>query len=222
MEEKDREFLTNLSRMEDGEMKITVPESLIEKMGGQTEISLEKISDKQAQILLANREAFKEMDAKEIAMNQLTEIQQVSRGIDVIAAYARVRAADYLSTKAKDLGGGMLNDLKLNVESFSTQLSQSKSKEITNTQPSEIRNYTGAQISGMNQVNGNVFLPNNNTGAQTTTSSVEGRVVHELQFKSQALTDSFSREMYRNPDMAREIISTAMPGERDYLYIEVK
>lgn len=224
MDEKDREFLTNLSRMEDGEMKITVPESLIEKMGGQTEISLEKLSDKQAQILLANREAFKEMDAKEIAMNQLTEIQQVSRGIDVIAAYARVRAADYIKTQASNLGGDMLNDLKLNIESFSTQLGmKAKSNEITNNTPSEVRNYTGAQISGMNQVNGNVFLPNNNTGTQpTTTSSVEGRVVHELQFKSQALTDSFSREMYRNPDMARDIISTAMPGERDYLYIEVK
>lgn len=219
MDDKDREFLTNLSRMEDGEMKIVVPKSLIDEMGGQTEISLEKITEKQAQVLLQNREAFKEMDTKEIAMNQLTEIQQMSRGIDVIAAYARVRAADFLEKQAKNLGGDAIRDLKLNIDSFSTQLSQSKSKEITNATPSETRNYTGAQISGMNQVGGNII--GQNTGTQTTTSSVQGRVVHEVQLKSDTLSDSFSREIYRNPDMAREIFTTAMPGPREYLYVEI-
>jgi hypothetical protein len=222
MKEEDREFLTNLARMEDGEMKIVVPKSLMDEMGGQTEISLERLSETQKQVLLSNREAFKEMDTKEIAMNQLTEIQQVSRGIDVIASYARVRAADYLQDKAKNIGGSMLDDLKLNVDKFSTQLSrETKSREITNTSPQEIRNYTSAQINNPNQMGGNILPNTNNNQSQPSNTNVEGRVVHVIQFNSQAVLDPIAREMQKNPEVANSIVSSLINSDDGYLSVKI-
>jgi hypothetical protein len=203
-------------------MKIVVPKSLMDEMGGQTEISLEKLTDQQKQVLLSNREAFKEMDTKEIAMNQLTEIQQVSRGIDVIASYARVRAADYLSDKAKSLGDPMLQELKLNVDKFSTQLSrEAKSKEISNNTVQEVRNYTSAQINNPNQVGGNVMPNTNNNQTQPNNSNVEGRIVHVFQYTAQAVMDPLSREMQKNPDVASSIVSSVMPPENGYLSVKI-
>jgi hypothetical protein len=93
MKEEDREFITNLSRMEGGEMKIMVPESIAQKLGVPTKIALDSLDEKTKQALLSNREAFKQMSPAEMAQNQLTETQQISRNMGVVAAYVKVRAA---------------------------------------------------------------------------------------------------------------------------------
>lgn len=102
MPEKDREFLTNISRMENGEMKIVVPKSLQDQLGMEP-IKLEELTEAQKEVLIKNQEAFEKMDSSKIAMSQLTETQQISRQVDVIAAYVKVRGAAYVKGMTSNL-----------------------------------------------------------------------------------------------------------------------
>lgn len=112
MQDKDKEFLTNLSRMQDGEMKIVVPESLQDKLGKQSEITLSKLTEDQKKVLLANKEAFEKMNPEKMAMAQLTEAQKMSRDIEVMAAWAKVQAASFVRGAGKAAVGKEVQDLK--------------------------------------------------------------------------------------------------------------
>jgi hypothetical protein len=111
MDDKDKDFLTNLSRMQGGEMKIVVPESLQDKLGKQSEITLSKLTEDQKKVLLANKEAFEKMNPEKIAMSQLTETEKISRNMDVVAAYAKIRAASYLRGAAGEALGKQMQGL---------------------------------------------------------------------------------------------------------------
>jgi hypothetical protein len=102
MPEKDREFLTNISRMENGEMKIVVPKSLQDQLGMEP-IKLDELTQTQKDALIKNQEAFKNMSIRDIADKQLTETQLMSRNIDVVATYAKVRGAAFLKGGSSEL-----------------------------------------------------------------------------------------------------------------------
>lgn len=224
MDEKDRDFLTNIARMEDGEMKIVVPKSLMDELGGRTELALDSISQKDAQILLQNREAFKQMDTKDIAMSQLTEIQQISRGIDVIAAYARVRSAGFLKGSAENLMGDALKDLKLNVESFSTNLAQTK-KEDSIFKPIESfekikqfgKDFFASPINAINNVADRMSQTSNNQQSQNRIVTTQGTVTHIIEHRVQNGADGMSRHIIKNPDIISEWMSKIEHEEREYL-----
>jgi hypothetical protein len=112
MEDKDKEFLTNLSRMQDGEMKIVVPESLQDQLGKQSEITLSKLTEDQRKVLIANKEAFEKMSPEKMAQAQLTEAQKMSRDISVMAAWAKVQAASFVRGAGKAAVGKEVQELK--------------------------------------------------------------------------------------------------------------
>lgn len=237
MKDEDREFLTNISRMEDGEMKITVPKSLMDELGGRSEIALKNISEKEAGLLLENREAFKEMSTKDIAMDQLTTTQQMSRGIDVIATYAKVRAAEFLQTKTKSIAGDMIEDLKNNINSFSSEISQKnrvkQTEKIENTSrsinyPAPNRVSTGVSSQNINPpsepistnsgVTPNNVNPRNRTNNEPISMGVPRptiTVVHD--FKVPAMADSIARNMIKNPDQMTDLIMNIQHPEGSFL-----
>lgn len=98
MSDQDREFITNLSQMEGGEMVIKIPESLASKINQPTTIALSSMTDSLKSELIKNKDAFAKMDSKEIAMEQLTVQGKMERNLMAIAAVAKVR----LSQVVKD------------------------------------------------------------------------------------------------------------------------
>jgi hypothetical protein len=96
IEDKEKEFLTNLSRMEGGEMKIVVPESIAQKLGVPTELALDKLDQKTADALIKNQKEFEKMNPEKMAMSQLTATQQMARDVEVMASWAKIQAASYL------------------------------------------------------------------------------------------------------------------------------
>jgi hypothetical protein len=101
IEDKEKEFLTNLSRMQDGEMKIIVPESIAEKLGVPTAIALDKLDQKTADALLKNQKEFEKMSPAQMADKQLTSTQQMARDIEVMASWAKIQAAHFLKGGAE-------------------------------------------------------------------------------------------------------------------------
>lgn len=112
MKDKDKEFLTNLGRMQDGEMKIVVPESLQDKLGKQSEITLSKLTEDQKNVLLANKKAFEEMNPEKMAQAQLTETQKMARDVEVMASWAKIQAAAYLKGAGKEALGKEVEIIK--------------------------------------------------------------------------------------------------------------
>jgi hypothetical protein len=130
IEDKEKEFLTNLSRMQDGEMKIVVPESIAEKLGVPTAIALDKLDQKTADALIKNQKEFEKMSPAQMADKQLTSTQQMARDIEVMASWAKIQAAAYLKGAGKEALGKEVeiirNDIarvagKLNVDRNSAE-----------------------------------------------------------------------------------------------------
>ena len=112
MDTKDKEFLTNLSRMQDGEMKIVVPESLQDKLGKQSEITLSKLTEDQKKVLLENKKAFEKMNPADMAKAQLTETQKMVRDVEVMASWAKIQAAHFLKGGAEKAIGDEMKLLR--------------------------------------------------------------------------------------------------------------
>jgi hypothetical protein len=123
MPEKDREFLTNISRMENGEMKIVVPKSLQDQLGMEP-IKLDELTQTQKDALIKNQEAFKNMSIRDLADSQLTETQLISRNVDVIATYAKVRGAAFLKGGSSEL-----------LSRYAKELNQKLTEKVNVTNP---------------------------------------------------------------------------------------
>ena len=137
IEDKEKEFLTNLSRMEGGEMKIIVPESIAQKLGVPTELALDKLDQKTADALIKNQKEFEKMNPEKMAMSQLTETQKMARDIEVMASWAKIQAANFLRGAAE-------KGLKGEVEIIKNSISRT-SKGLT-------ANAQGAQEAGASTV----------------------------------------------------------------------
>jgi len=129
MDEKDKEFLINMSRMEGGEMKIVVPKSLQDEFGKQTEVSLDSMTKTQAEALAKYQKENQKIDTKELAMSQLTYTEQMARGIDVIATYYKIQGARFATGLAKGATAGFADDMKNAIEKFSKEKSSTTSKD---------------------------------------------------------------------------------------------
>lgn len=122
MKDDDREFLTNLAQMEKGEMVIRVPESLAARIGSPMVVQLNQMTSELKNELIKNKDAFAQMDAKDIAMQQLTLQEQINRNVMAIAAVAKVRISQMIREVPK---GNIMETVELlaakfgkNVEDF--------------------------------------------------------------------------------------------------------
>jgi len=90
LDEKQQEFITNLSRMEGGKMVIDVPQGLFGQFGNQTRVALDELNREQVQVLLNNQEVFEKMSAKDIALEQYTEMQKIGLNVSEIVTMMKV------------------------------------------------------------------------------------------------------------------------------------
>ena len=93
IDDKQKEFLTNISRMEGGKMVIDIPENLAEKLGTPTRVALEQLDQTTANALLENQKAFEKMSPEDIAKGQYTETQKMALNISEISKILQVQFA---------------------------------------------------------------------------------------------------------------------------------
>ena len=104
MDEKEKEFLTNLSQMKEGKMVIEVPKSLMSEFNGQTEVALESLTESQKTTLLANQKAFEKMSAEDVARGQLSATENIQRDVAFLAATTRGQAVKAFKSAAEAAG----------------------------------------------------------------------------------------------------------------------
>ena len=108
--EKDKEFITNLSKMDNGKMVIEIPQSISDKFEGQSKIALSDLTQKQIEVLQSNRKAFEDMSPADIARDQVTSVKNIERDLSAMWALQKIQA---LST-ATGKGGLNINEVGAN------------------------------------------------------------------------------------------------------------
>ena len=145
LEDKEKEFLTNISRMEGGKMVIDIPESLGQKLGiKETRVALENLDQNTASALLENQKFFETLSPEEIARQQYTETQKIALSAVEIATMLKVNFASVARIPLQKVDEGLkfinenilrpvTKNASLGIESF-TDISSQFLKDVLNIQ----------------------------------------------------------------------------------------
>jgi hypothetical protein len=105
IDDKDREFLTNLSSMKDGEMQIVVPKSLQDKLGkdlGANELKLSELSSAQVEILKSYQKDLETKTPAEMAQDMFSATTKIANMTEATARALTTGAKNVLF--GKELG----------------------------------------------------------------------------------------------------------------------
>ena len=227
MDEKDKEFLINMSRMDGGRMVIDVPKSLQTSLGiKDTQIALTDLTDAQAKSLKEYQEQMGNMTSEEVARDQFESVVNIQRDVNSMVTLARMR----ITSGIKGEDGLNLNNITKGLETQvgtyinKIQKGESGADELKNqiqTQISEIK-ATGAgnlfldaidslqkkinEVSGASKPNDtsvpNTALPDRNVNVKVDVGI------------TQAVTDAASQALIQNKDIWNDILQRQ---EKDYL-----
>jgi len=88
IDDKEMEFLTNLSSMKDGEMQIVVPKSLQDSLGkelGKNEVKLSELSDTQVALLKQYQDQLETKTPAEMAQDMFSETAKIRNATEATA-----------------------------------------------------------------------------------------------------------------------------------------
>lgn len=182
MDDKEKEFLTNLSRMQDGEMKIVVPESIAEKLGVPTEIALDKLDQKTKDALVANQKEFEKNSPKDMAEKQLTETQKMVRGVEVMATWAKIQAANFVQGMGKSALSKEIQDLIKTIQDTPTKANPQRAEAEGVKVMEAIKNISLTDLSSMEKAyeTAKKGLSTTFSGNQQTTTSTQQQQPQEI------------------------------------------
>lgn len=227
MDEKDKEFLINMSRMDGGRMVIDVPKSLQTSLGiKDTQIALTDLTDAQAKSLKEYQEQMGNMTSEEVARDQFESVVNIQRDVNSMVTLARMR----ITSGIKGEDGLNLNNITKGLETQvgtyinKIQKGESGADELKNqiqTQISEIKAtgagnlFLGAIDSlqkKINEVSG-ASKPNDTSVPNTALPDRNVNVKVDVGI-TQAVTDAASQALIQNKDIWNDILQRQ---EKDYL-----
>jgi len=220
IDEKEKEFLTNISKMEGGQMVIDVPKSLAKELGLEdTKVALDELSPAIAKGLIENQQAFEKMSVEDIARDQYTTTQNIQKDVSALLTLAKVRVAgglrEPLSQVDKYLEEKLGKDLK---KTTTAELQGNEElgafwKEVgLNTKTPMLKSFEELQKSGIISEEALKGVKSIGSGEQqVTTKNIN------LNIKSNdAVVDATTRAIVNNPSIANDIANTVLPSELDY------
>lgn len=217
LDDKEKEFLTNISRMEGGQMVIDVS-SISKEFGGAQQIALDTLTESQLETLKKYQTQFKEMDTKDIAREQFTTTQNIALNVSALVAMGRLRLGREAGQLGKTLDDVFGKDLE-------TGIRAQRDKIIGKSSDAEVQKAFGeSNKPTSNNVNPTTTpqqtVPVNNstqpaTNAPTTTTETQSNKTElTLNVKSDPIMDEFSRYIVRRPETIDAFLNSSSP--RDY------
>jgi hypothetical protein len=94
LDKKQEEFITNLAQMKGGKMVIEIgsSESLKKYFDGQSTVKLEELTQEQVNELMKYQNELKEMTSEQVVKQQASDIENMKRDVNYIAALLRIQA----------------------------------------------------------------------------------------------------------------------------------
>lgn len=227
MDEKDKEFLINMSRMDGGRMVIDVPKSLQASLGiKETQVALTDLTDAQANALKKYQEEMGNMTSEEVARDQFESITNIQRDVNSIVTMARIR----LAGGARGESGLNLDNITKGLESQLTQYTNKVQKGESGTVLQDLKTSiqekldvvkaTGFGGAVMSKIESLQTKLNEVTGANSTNNNATPNTALptaknvNLNITVPNIGDQISREIVRNQDVWSDVFSRA---EKDYL-----
>jgi hypothetical protein len=220
-----KEFVANMAQMKNGQMVVEISsKELQEKLGGKTEIVLNKITESQAALLKEYQDEFIKMDETDIAIQQVNLIKNLERNVSFIAASMRYQILGndvdkIMKAVGFDINGTnkdirkLTDDTIIELKKGHDWLIGNKSNKLTTpTQTTKIETietqYAKNSLSQSNTNTGSIISDSNNTSSQNITS----KHVIDLNIKGDKLFDEFKQWLLKNP---------VLWGENLYSYLKV-
>lgn len=113
--EKDKEFLTNIARMKDGEMQIELLTPELQKAFGGASVSLEKLSQEGVNQLLEYRRQLEPLDEQKLVRQQVTLTENILRDVNYLASLARLEAAGVGDAVLQKFAGMSFKEAGVNI-----------------------------------------------------------------------------------------------------------
>jgi hypothetical protein len=227
MKEEDKEFLTNLSRMEGGKMIIDVPQSLQKQLGLDSEhskLALEEMSDAQVKALLENREQLKQMNPEDIAKDQFTAIKNVENDLHAIAAKIlrdtskaiqgtgptgfQAQMDDFYKSTVKPLAEGVVSSKNNEAVELSKKIKSAMDASGMTNSVTGMLDDLKLMMSKDSQNN----RSNNNANQNNTNSTQNVNVTHTVKATEQ-VTDEVSRAIIRRPGVWDDVFNSSQPNQ---------
>jgi hypothetical protein len=116
LDDDTKRFLTNISTMKDGKMTIQLQGDEMRKVFGANEIALENLTSTQLQKLKQYQDEFKDLTPEQIIEKQATDVENMSRNVNYIAALLRNQFGSAAQQLKKDFGLDPIEDLAKKVK----------------------------------------------------------------------------------------------------------
>jgi len=226
LKKEDREFITNLSKMDKGKMVIEIPKTLQQEFQGQSQVALADLSKSQIDVLKANKKAFEEMSPADIAKDQYTEIKNINL---LLQRWAKGQLREITAAGAKEVENFNLDRETKELYNFIKEASKTKNldREQINQLTEGVRgklqeSFSIGGMSGFKEEfdKQKTFLQeklknieSSKSNTQTPTSTIN-KVINEITIKADTNGDSLAREIIRNSGNYRGIF---IPNKNDYL-----
>jgi hypothetical protein len=104
IDDEQKEFLTNLASMENGQMVIKLPKDIATSIGAPINIALDELTEKQRDGLMQYQEELKKTNPEDMAMAQLTTAHQATRYLEQLVEFNKGRATRAATGLAKGVG----------------------------------------------------------------------------------------------------------------------
>jgi hypothetical protein len=161
IDDDNKEFLTNLSRMKDGEMQIELLTPELQREFKGTTIKLSELNNEQALKLKEYQDEFTQMSESDIVRQQATTVENISRDLKYMIALTRLEVANVGDTALQQFVGMDFKDL-------GTYLSGEEGAQGVTDKVAEIIKTQGQNLKDLiNSVNPTNDGQTNNSSTQT-------------------------------------------------------
>jgi len=221
IDEKEKEFLTNISKMEGGRMVIDIPQSLADKMGLQdTKVALENLTPTMAKGLLENQKAFEEMSTEDIARDQYTTTQNIQKDVSALLTLAKVRVAGGLREPLAEVDKFLEQKVGKGLKATTSSEISGQGGELSKFWETVEKNTKGTLVSSMEELQKTGILSKDalkdiNKGANSTSSTVNVNHTHTVKSDG-AVVDNVVRTINNSPSLANDMSQSFMPSDLDY------
>jgi len=224
IDEKEKEFLTNISKMEGGQMIIDIPQSLADKMGlKDTKVALDQLTPTMAKGLLENQKAFEEMSVEDIARDQYTTTQNIQKDVSALLTLAKVRAAGGFRQPLADVDKYLEEKLGTKLKATTSAEVSGKGGELSKFWDEVGKNTQGTLKSSMEELQkqgilGKDALKDVNAmskgSAQTQSNST---VTYKFQSNGN-MTDPLFRYAMNSPSLMNDMSNNMIQEKGSYTY----
>ena len=218
LNEEQERFITNISSMKDGKMTIELNGNKMNELLGVDrnirEIALENLTQKQVDTILNYQNQFKNLTKEEIVQKQATDVENIARDVNFIAAIARVEAAK----KGKGFVKDIEKELNIGVDFFKKTSNEYGDKAAKNFGYRTLNQPTKVKVNQKSlesvQVNNKPKKEetNNNTSSEDIANKVKTGVIEAINATKYGTKQNITVQADLQPENPNSYLSYQIGG----------